>query len=898
MALHFSLLASVAAIMTWVIRTENGGLLNVLFRIVPSATHRDHQHDHQHDHDVHFELINQVDAAVVDFFKQMLLLKPLPLPILQVMPESLGGGQSGVDNAHANPNRGADIFWITVFTFLLVTGLIILTQVINCWCYKRRDMHGLTNALQMAVLRANITNKQFILRIVYIAVLLLTLVFLAISIILVIVYISSTGLVVSYLATQPQVPAVGNQTPASLPDGLHSTISHASAFLTKGIAMGRDLTNRTLHHFVDRIYAKMHGEIGAAIERLLAHTAAPNALERGEKSAQVLQAFSTHVFDAYGNVTLLRNDIASLEASLHVLRTDLSEALGKVKNCNGLATCKRLKTSLANVVSPIASSKIDVRAMKAYTEQLDKIIADLTRLLKEVRDSLTNLRATVDSSLNALKAKLNLPQTLDQIEAFWSDAQSHASDLLSQLNETLDSVETQLPKHVRAIQVGCSVVGGVFVLMMATATLIAVRLLYQSIRYRLYANPNTVCLSTDSTKSKWDDVVCGKSAVCCCSVLFIPLLLVFAATIAAILFLLTTISSEGCIYLERESAVKMTDFVVNGYMARQWKPFIRSAVNRNADFLKIPPPKNLLFALTRTCNPEAPQQPLGLLSALGYHNLVDVPKLLHSREVADAIQQGRKAVREQVKGLNIAALLPSEGELDKLPRLLRGPIAQVSLSALLKETDPAKMDTSLLENLLQEMERLSGYASAAKVDITKSKKSLAQAINSTHQIRSRLEQIHRSLQKLDSEKSTVLVSLGELLNALSASRDAAETTKVRLEVERQYDNLVTNLITYMRVDGEKTFTKLTGSLFPCVEAHAAYSAAIGVTCGETGGVRLLLGLSYVLALNVLFLTLLYFALFSLAFCQALQIRMLSDITAADYNYHHRRHDDDSIAKFK
>ncbi|KAL5104023.1 hypothetical protein TcWFU_010304 [Taenia crassiceps] len=204
MALHFSLLASVAAIMTWVIRTENGGLLNVLFRIVPSATHRDHQHDHQHDHDVHFELINQVDAAVVDFFKQMLLLKPLPLPILQVMPESLGGGQSGVDNAHANPNRGADIFWITVFTFLLVTGLIILTQVINCWCYKRRDMHGLTNALQMAVLRANITNKQFILRIVYIAVLLLTLVFLAISIILVIVYISSTGLVVSYLATQPQ----------------------------------------------------------------------------------------------------------------------------------------------------------------------------------------------------------------------------------------------------------------------------------------------------------------------------------------------------------------------------------------------------------------------------------------------------------------------------------------------------------------------------------------------------------------------------------------------------------------------------------------------------------------------------------------------------------------------
>ncbi|KAL5965533.1 hypothetical protein TSMEX_006734, partial [Taenia solium] len=82
MGLHFSLLATVAAIMAWVIRTENGGLLNVLFRIVPPFT----------GHDPQFELITKVDEPVVDFFRQMLLLRPLPLPILQVIPESLGGG--------------------------------------------------------------------------------------------------------------------------------------------------------------------------------------------------------------------------------------------------------------------------------------------------------------------------------------------------------------------------------------------------------------------------------------------------------------------------------------------------------------------------------------------------------------------------------------------------------------------------------------------------------------------------------------------------------------------------------------------------------------------------------------------------------------------------------------
>ncbi|KAL5962187.1 hypothetical protein TSMEX_010079, partial [Taenia solium] len=68
--------------MEWVIRTETGGLLNVLFRIVfPSIGH-----------DLEFELITKVDESVVDFFRQMLLLHPLPLPILKVIPESLGGG--------------------------------------------------------------------------------------------------------------------------------------------------------------------------------------------------------------------------------------------------------------------------------------------------------------------------------------------------------------------------------------------------------------------------------------------------------------------------------------------------------------------------------------------------------------------------------------------------------------------------------------------------------------------------------------------------------------------------------------------------------------------------------------------------------------------------------------
>lgn len=132
MGLHFSLLASVAAIVAWVIQTENGGLLNVLFRIVRPST----------GHDLEFDLVLKADESVVHFFTDMLLLRPLPLPILQVIPASLGGGQAAVDNAHANPNRGPYIFWITVFAFLLAVVLIIIIQVINgcCCCYREKDV--------------------------------------------------------------------------------------------------------------------------------------------------------------------------------------------------------------------------------------------------------------------------------------------------------------------------------------------------------------------------------------------------------------------------------------------------------------------------------------------------------------------------------------------------------------------------------------------------------------------------------------------------------------------------------------------------------------------------------------------------------------------------------------
>lgn len=88
--------------------------------------------------------------------------------------------------------------------------------------------------------------------------------------------------------------------------------------------------------------------------------------------------------------------------------------------------------------------------------------------------------------------------------------------------------------------------------------------------------------------------------------------------------------------------------------------------------------------------------------------------------------------------------------------------------------------------------------------------------------------------------------------------------------------MATQLIEFLKSKGDTEFTALTQKLFPCAEANKAYTEIIGSTCGNEGVVKLLLGLFYVLALNVLFISLLYLSLLVLAFAQDARIQAFRD----------------------
>uniref|UniRef100_A0A5K3FL36 Secreted protein n=2 Tax=Mesocestoides corti TaxID=53468 RepID=A0A5K3FL36_MESCO len=93
MALEVTLTSVVAAIVVWAVQVENGGVLNTVFKVVPTTSPSG---------TVEFDVSDDVVQSNIDYIMSTLLLKTISLPVLEAMPESLGGGASGVANAHAH----------------------------------------------------------------------------------------------------------------------------------------------------------------------------------------------------------------------------------------------------------------------------------------------------------------------------------------------------------------------------------------------------------------------------------------------------------------------------------------------------------------------------------------------------------------------------------------------------------------------------------------------------------------------------------------------------------------------------------------------------------------------------------------------------------------------------
>ncbi|VDD84220.1 unnamed protein product [Mesocestoides corti] len=761
------------------------------------------------------------------------------------MPESLGGGASGVANAHAHRNREPNIFWTTVALYVLIVFLIIAIQVINCCCCcggggcDETGVYGTMNPLQVAALRSEFGHKQLVCRIAYIAVLVITMAFLAACIILIFVYFSSIGVLMSYLEAHNG----SAEETSSIQNGLQALTTHVTQFLNTGIESGRTLTNASLSDFMNKTNARIASGLSGTIDDLLVYLNVSNVLTKGNDTVKAVKNFSAYVTNASTSVEALIKGIDVLCKRMDEARKEFNTSFAMVPNCSTENECQSLKTATEMLYCPIDLSAINATATKNFTTELLKTVAEFEQKLANVSNAINDIKSSAADMVGSVEEKLDLKTVLDSINKFWDDTNA---------------------------QVG---------VMLVIAALIAARLLYRAFRDRLYAGADTVL--TYSPGNKWDKIVCGKGSVCCCSAIFIPILLIFAAIIAVLLFALTSVSGEACIYVTRETGVNKTDFVVDGLLARRWSSLVGRSVGGANDFLNTPPPKHVLYALTQSCRGSTKQSSRrGLLSAVGYTNLVDVSKLVNSQQVQEGIKEGKKVVVDEVKKLNVSSKLPNPSDLDAAKSGLQNAINGLNLTVLINSTDSTLLNTTEIETLIAKLNNFTATNFTAKnsslPDFSKGIAALNDTVVQMNKLKPQMNATRIQLENVNQEKDNISSPVEELIGAFNATISiAGNESKLADKVETEYDKVTKQLLAFMEKDGGEAFSHLTKELFPCEEAYQAVNVALAVSCGDEGALNRFIGVVYVLALTVLFICFFYFSLFNLAFMQAIQIHRLS-----------------------
>ncbi len=220
-----------------------------------------------------------------------------------------------------------------------------------------------------------------------------------------------------------------------------------------------------------------------------------------------------------------------------------------------------MQKTLNAMDAPIDPTILDVNMVEAFLTQLQTNIVKLGTTIQQVRAAIDNMESSKTETLASLMGHLDIEGHFATIKAFWNEAAKKVGGLRKELKSIARNIDNGLVNNTGFIRVGFYVIGGVFLIMTAIAILSSVRLLIRGVKMRLHARPSLanvgeLILKTCLFKracfygycfSQYADAgntFCGKGSVCCCSFILIPILLIFAVIIAALLFAVTFVSGR------------------------------------------------------------------------------------------------------------------------------------------------------------------------------------------------------------------------------------------------------------------------------------------------------------------------------------------------------------------
>ncbi|VDL99725.1 unnamed protein product [Schistocephalus solidus] len=653
-------LGCVAAIFAAILQYQNGGLLNVFLKPVPSTDgHSGPSFDIQQDPSV-------MSTNLMDIVWGK--LTAADLAVLAALPTELGGGQEGVAKAIENPNREGQII-VTFLVCLVFAGLgllaIFVFSFVCCCCCSSGENYDKDEEDRDKTTTSPIKEQNVIccgLHLLAFIMTALLLLGLAISIGF---YFGAANVLSETMANSQAndeevvVWLEGNSSSFSISRIMQFFTSNFGKFGSLAITSAKKNVEATVSTVKNTLLeVTLPNEISTLLTVLMTQF----------KLTDIREAVNDMVY-AIGNATVNSEYISSnynstvptiLNKSMElefILNKTVAECSSSISEVDGLKNNFDPKNVLPvppNVTTMLNRTNTQLQDLKA---KLDNITKELEAMKKDVMTELQN--------------KLDLNKILDGMNNLLKSLEQQFSTVNEQVNNTITTVSGYLEEYsgstnavLYVLSLPCILAGIIFLSFFAV-------FLFEALQRHLFSfsvESASQASAGDQSRSR----VCGGGGMFCISsgLLLLPVILfgLFAVVTVTVGGLL---HAELCPYIAESSGIDMSDYVINSKVQVLWDQVIAAQVtgegggtagNDFTGIINLKAPRNPLYAIKIGCNPQnaGSTSKTGLLGQMGIENLVNISALLESPILTEGINNAKKSLVDGIVKAKLGENIPND----------------------------------------------------------------------------------------------------------------------------------------------------------------------------------------------------------------------------------------------
>ncbi|BHF82290.1 hypothetical protein SprV_0802542700 [Sparganum proliferum] len=858
---------------------ENGGLLNVFLKPVPSSGSQN---------GTSFDI--QKDASVMSTSLMHMVMGKLDkadLAVLAALPEDLGGGEAAVKEAIANPNHEGQLIVAFIVCLVFATlGLlaIFVCSLICCCCTPSRGHYDSDEEDEDGPLRTPTTKDQnFIccsLHILAFVMTALLLVGLAVSI----GYYFGAANVLSETLADSQVDDKdvivwlgGNSSSFSIGRIMRFLVSNVGQFGNSSIESAKTSVNSTVTILKKHL---LEMTLPDEISTLL------TAVMTEFKVMEIWQAVDEMVY-AVGNATENSNYITknynSTIKSIMEKSVELEFILNStMQNCSAdKSEAEALKNHLnPKEVLPVPSN---------VTDMLNKTNKQLQDLKSKLENVTKQLQAKKDDVMKELQDKLDLEKILESMNNLMGNLETEFGKVNNQLEGMTNKVSGLLGQYsgpakaaLYVLCLPCLLAGILFLIFL-------ILFLFEALQRHLFSLTGE---SASEASGAWmsRSRVCGGGMFCICSALLLLPIILFGLVAVVMVTMGGFLDAELCPYIANNSGISKTDYVINSQVKVMWDDLIPSQVaggsaatgNDLTGLLNLKAPQNLLHAVEVGCDPQTagPTSKSGLLVQTGIDNLVNVTALLESPLLTEGIKSANKSLVDGIAGAKLGDVISN----DTIKEIKNFTSVFQKLVALLNISNSAK---HLQENVFK-TEAIGTFARKMASNCSEQANKLTALVPQLEASNASSAELRNAYVSLNN--NTLALNSSKLESGIASFKSVTATeTSVAGAIEKPFEAFVAALLGSVNETGNAAFGNLTHRLLPCGGLHYAVKSVVFMGCGPSGLASRLFAWGLFLSLCLFFT---FFSLLSLCLLwrvQNHQAKRFSDSWSSK--------DDDSMSEY-